>query len=495
MKKNILIYFSLLFFITSCDLERFPSNSIELSQSFQTVKDAKSYSNGLYANFRSVNYGIFTFSTDVQSDMLNATLEFGNRNGNPHRWSTFLSDDYTIRDTWAGYYNCITKANVIIDNIDLVQTTSNAEVDSIAKFRGEAHFIRAFCYLQLTNRWAKDFEPATAATDLAVPLVLNYDISLKLPRATVKQVYDKILSDLTVAKQGLSTVPGVANAKRITSDAVTALEAKVYLNMHEFDKAATAANTVISNTKYDLASTVADLKTVWVNDGGKEAILQLYAAKPSEIPNVNSIYLGYNATSAKYTPDFVPTQGALDLYEATDIRKAVYFEQKPVYIQGTNYANFYCVNKYPGNPALFTAATTNYAHAPKVIRLAEMYLISAEAYANISGKESEALSKLNALRTKRGLTALSGLSGSALMTEIRNERTREMMYEGSRLDDLKRWKLPMNRTTPQNTALLTTGADYVTKSVPAGDNKFVWGIPAQDMLINTALTGQQNPGW
>jgi starch-binding outer membrane protein, SusD/RagB family len=37
------------------------------------------------------------------------------------------------------------------------------------------------------------------------------------------------------------------------------------------------------------------------------------------------------------------------------------------------------INKYPGNPALFTAASTNYQHKPKVFRVAEMYLIAAEA--------------------------------------------------------------------------------------------------------------------
>jgi hypothetical protein len=154
-----------------------------------------------------------------------------------------------------------------------------------------------------------------------------------------------------------------------------------------------------------------------------------------------------------------------------------------------------CVNKYPGNPALFTAATTNYAHAPKVFRVAEMYLISAEANANIAGAEAASLNKLNALRTKRGLSALSGITGAALTTEIRNERTRELMFEGMRLDDLKRWKLPMTRSNPQNTALILVGENYEIKTVPTGNEKFVWGLPAQDMLINKALVGKQNPGW
>lgn len=495
MKKIILLTIATAFLVASCDIERLPYSTIELSQSFKTVKDAQSYSNGLYANFRNNQYGLYMFSTDVQADMLNATLDYGNRNGNPHRWTTFLADDYTIRDVWAGYYNTITKANVVLDNIDKIVTTVATEQADLAKYKSEAYFIRAYTYLQLTNRWAKDYEPASAASDLAVPLVLTYDISLQLPRATVKAVYDQILSDITNAKVGLTAVAGAANSKRITKDAVSALEARVYLNMHDYPKAVAAADAVIANTAYDLAATSVDLKKVWVDDGGKEAILQLNAVKQTEMPNTNSIYLGFNATSLKYTPDFVPTQGALDLFEATDLRKAIYFEGKAVLVQGANYANFMCVNKYPGNPALFTAATTNYAHAPKVIRLAEMYLISAEANAYIAGAEAASLTKLNALRTKRGLTALSGLTGVALMTEIRNERTRELMFEGFRLDDLKRWKLPMTRTTAQNQALILKGVDYEVKTMPTGSDKFVWGLPTQDMLINKALEGKQNPGW
>jgi hypothetical protein len=90
--------------VTSCNLDRFPYDSIEQSQSFQTVKDATSLNNGLYSILKGRVYGIYMFSTDVQSDMLNATLDFGNRNGQPHKWTTFLADDYTIRDSWTGFY-------------------------------------------------------------------------------------------------------------------------------------------------------------------------------------------------------------------------------------------------------------------------------------------------------------------------------------------------------------------------------------------------------
>ena len=154
----------------------------------------------------------------------------------------------------------------------------------------------------------------------------------------------------------------------------------------------------------------------------------------------------------------------------------------------------WCVNKFPGNPALFTSTYTNYQHAPKVFRSAEQYLIYAEAAAKVGGaSEALALTTLNALRSARGLTALSGVTGSALMTEIRNERTRELAFEGFRLFDLKRWHLGFTRGTAQDLGAINVGSNYNTISIVADANQFVWGIPTYDININTNLV--QNPGW
>lgn len=81
------------------------------------------------------------------------------------------------------------------------------------------------------------------------------------------------------------------------------------------------------------------------------------------------------------------------------------------------------------------------------------------------------------------------------MNEIRNERTRELLCEGFRLDDLRRWNLGFTRKTPQNLNLInvTPSADYHQKTVQAGDLKFTWGLPANDLTTNPNLV--QNQGW
>ena len=477
----------------SCELNRFPYNAIEQSQAFQTLKDAGTLNNGLYASLRGVVYGLYMFSTDVQADLLNATLDYGNRNGFPHKWTPFLADDYTIRDTWRYQYNTISNINNVITNSGKIPIADATEQATMDRYLGEAYLMRAYLYHQLILRFAKDYDPSTAGSDPGVPIVLTFDITLRPSRATVEQVYQQILSDIAQAESLLTTSPGAQNSPKITKDCVLALKARVYLCMHNWTGAATAANSLITSGTYPLITVAATYKNMWITDGGTETIFQLAASQPSELGNANSIYLGLNAATSKYTPDFVPEQWVIDLYGATDIRKAAYLEQKPVYVMGTNYPNFWCINKYPGNPALFTGATTNYMHKPKIFRVAEMYLISAEAAAQTPATEAAALATLNSLRTARGATTLVGLTGTALMDAIKSERVRELLCEGFRLDDLKRWKMGFARSAPQNIALINTGPDFDQKVVAAGDDKFVWGIPANDMTTNPNLV--QNQGW
>lgn len=478
--------------IISCDLDRFPSDSIEQSQAFQTITDATTFNNGLYATLRERVYGTFTYSTDVQADLLNATLDYGNRNGSPHRWTTFLADDYTIANTWSDYYNAIANVNSFLDNVDKITTTTTDDAAKISLYKGDAYLIRAFYYHQLALRWAKDYEPSSASTDLGVPISLTYNITLKPKRSTVAEVYTQILADIAQAKTLLTTA-GTKSATRLTKDCVLALEARVQLYMHNYTGAVATANSLIASGTYPLIKNATAFKAMWVNDVSTEVIFQVFLSQPNELGNTNSIYLGYNPTLDKYVPDFVPQKWVIDLYDNTDIRKAVYLEKKALYIQGTTYPDIYCINKYPGNPLLFTAATTNYQQKPKVFRIAEIYLISAEAAAQTTATEGAALSTLNELRTARGLTALTGVTGATLLDAIKDERVRELLCEGTRIDDLKRWKLGVVRKTPQNSDLITLGVDFDQKSVPAGDDKFVWGIPSNDIRTNPNLV--QNKGW
>jgi hypothetical protein len=487
--------------ISSCDkeLDRLPFTSIEKSASFVTIADALAWRNGSMALLKGRNYGSYMFYSDVQADQLNATLDYGNRNGAAHRWSDFLSNDQTLDPMYAAYYSGINNANEAIQGFPSIVTNSATEAANLARYTGEIYFARAYYYSELIKRWAKPYNPATAEADLGVPLVVVPNLNAQPARATMKQVYDQILADLVAARTNLQTsavaaAVGAVGSNFITIDAVNALEARVKLNMQDWAGARTAAEAVIATGRYPLTSSATTFKNMWHIDNTTETIVQFFAGLPNELSNTNTVYLGYVPNLLKFTPDFVPSQWVIDMYEDNDIRKNVYFERKPVIIQGIDYPNIWLVNKYPGNPALFTGANTNYQHAIKLLRVAEMYLISAEAGARAgSSTEAAALTRLNELRVARGLTALTGLTGNALFQAVKDERFRELAFEGHRLFDLKRWNEGFTRRLPQNVAFLQQGQFFQTLSIPAGADKFTWGFPTRDVTINPNIV--QNPGW
>jgi SusD family. len=498
MKKiNIIIACLGVLWASSCDVTRYPFNAIEQTQAFQTVDDAASLNNAMYNALRNRIQGIFMFTTDIQADLLHASFAFSNRKGSTYRWD-WIDSDYALRDVWYYYYSALNNVNNFLDNVGKITTKTNEEAAKLTNLTGEAHLLRAYYYHQLVKLYAKDYEPASAATDPGVPLMLSYSITARPPRASVAEVYEQIVKDLAAARSMISTA-GQAGSIRITKDCVPALEARVYLSMHRYTEAAASANELINSPLYPLVNTAARLKAIWHTDAVDESIMMLYSSSTELTASSSPVayfdtYSAWSSTTGYYSPDFMPQQWVLDLYEDNDLRKAVYFEEKTVQLSGTLYNGIKLVNKYPGNPALFTTANnTNYRHKPKVFRVAEAYLVRAEALAWQSAQDATgALAALNTLRAARGLSALSGLTGDALKKAVMDERTREMAFEGTRIDDLKRWGLGFKRGAPQNEDAVLPGPSLLME-VAAGNNKLVWGIPSRDLLANENIT--QNPGW
>ena len=370
---------------------------------------------------------------------------------------------------------------------------------TLNNYKGEAHLLRAYYYHQLVKYYAKAYDVNGVKNDgeWGVHIVDKFNVEAKPSRSTLGDTYQFILDDIAAAKT-LLTATGEAGAEYLTADAVTALEARVYLSMGNWTQAATAADALIAGGKYPLVNTAENLRRVWHKGDKAESIVQLYAAlSPSETAATNGIYLGDNSKAGaekRFVPDFIPAQWIPALYDNADIRKGVFLQEKQILLGGVD-DKLVLFNKFPGDSTLFTT-TTNYQHKPKVFRIAEMHLIKAEALAHAPATEGSALAALNVLRTSRGLNTLAGLSGAGLLDEIKRERTRELLGEGNRLDDLKRWNQSVNRVTSgwQNTSVLAPGgAEQLVKQ--AGDDKFVWGIPDRDMTANPSLNGQQNPGW
>jgi hypothetical protein len=160
--------------------------------------------------------------------------------------------------------------------------------------------------------------------------------------------------------------------------------------------------------------------------------------------------------------------------------------RKSILLPGTTKsgAPAYLVNKFPN---ALNADRDNL----KVIRLAEVYLIAAEAA--LPGNEATALTYLNALVAQRDPGFVYASTGTQLLDDIVNERRKELAFEGDRFYDLNRLKWPINRVA--NPGAIPAGQGNVNLTIPYPDTRRVAPIPQAEIQANANIASQQNPGY
>ena len=497
--------------VASCDLNLVPSTSIVYEEGkplFLTKRDIAEFQNGVIATYRGLHYGSSWQTVEVMTECFNASIDFGNNYGFVHRLgSGFLASDEYTTGIWAGHYGAIKNYNIAIEQCDLVEDEALKADANVLK--GIALFCRASSYLTLARHFSADYEPATAATELAVPLILVYDQLEKPVRATLQEVYDQIIADLDDAEALLSeagtinlngtevNLAGAPKSLAPTVDAVKALKARYYLDVHEYELAAESAMDVIdSEAGYALSSSLEEMNKEFMTDEGNESIIRLYATKTEGAVGC-TIYTSVQSTDAEgkfFQPMFIPSQTLVNAYENSDLRKQVWFpvDMYPVKVQGTLYNGITMFTKYIGNPTLQQGNNEDGAHFCKPLMIAEMYLIAAEAYAQ-SGNEGDAAAIIGELRAARKAGEMTG----DVMDVIKGEWLRETVGDGQRINCIKRWGdgLPARpaQKAAENIVMNTPASDYTARELAADSHTLVWPIPSYEIKISPALI--QNPGY
>lgn len=501
--KRLAILFALCSLVfTSCELDKFPADKQVMDTALETLSDMEKFEVGTYAAFRSA-CNVVIKPSDFQADYMNAVNQYTNVYGGIHNW-TYETNDYDIYDVWDYAYYAIANANFVLSKKDAIEYSAEEEAYFNA-ILGEMYFVRAMSHFIILDKFCGAYNASTATAEgSGIPLMMAFDSQAMPGRSTLEKSYEAIIGDLNEAAKLLANVAGEQSSLSINKDVVNAALARVYLSKKDYKNAYTAATSVINTKTYTLANTAEALKEVFTYDAGSEVIFVFYSSK-TELSGFGSSQFVSDQYSRgdNYKPDMIPTQTIIDLYADNDIRKEAYFLQTSAgicEIAGEKLSTpIYLFNKYPGNPDLqTTAGTKNYVNAVKLFRVAEMYLIAAEA--GLNGGGSNAAQYLNDLRTSRGLEALE----SVTMADVKEERVREMIFEGNRLSDLKRWGdtlLPRSNVQTAKGAngadfrIVSTGPNFDQFTVKAGDFRFVWPIPANEIFANQNLASQQNPGW
>lgn len=506
MKKiSILLLSVLTFGLCSCDLDTLPYNSIVDEDALQSPSDFKNIEVGLYSPLRGLNSGAYLKLPELMADGFNAVVGYSNTYGDIHRWQ-FNTQTGDFESMWGSPQGLIGRCNYIIDYAAKVDTTNADVFDAdgktlVKKVIGEAYFIRAFCIYMMAQYFCADYDAKTAdAANSGIAYNLTYaptSDNTKYPaRFTLAQTYAQIKSDVNEAKSRITT-KGEPSAAYITTDVITAFEARVALAMDDYSTAIAKATAIINSGTYSLVTDQKSLDDMWRSDGGTETIWQLPIPSVNELASqTGSNFLPYSKGSV---PDYLPTQGLIDLYSAKDHRLKTYFRADEITTTNGTIGKIKEFNKYPDTTAVYNALKTEgsrFQSEPKVFRLAEMYLIAAEAYAQ-SNDFTNAAKMLNTLEAARidDYTPQTFGNLSSLMTEVRNERNRELVCEGFRISDLKRWNLGVTRSTPQQLDLCLQPGSAITTNLSraASDYRMIFPIPKAETDANPQIV--QNPGY
>jgi len=367
---------------------------------------------------------------------------------------------------WTSLYLVIYRVNAIIDGVK-----ASAGIPEKAKsvLIGEAKFIRAFCYFHLVNEYG----------DAPLITTSDYSKNINVPRTAKDLVYAQMVQDLQDAQNrltddylGLDLVAPTVEKIRPNKFAATALLARVYLYTGQWAKAETEATKVIDNGKYSLLT---DLNGVFLKNSN-EAIWQL---QPNPLdPTTANTPEGYFLIPLDGgTPPLKASANLLAAMETGDKRRDNWLSD--ITGDGVTLIPF----KYKLGP--FQLDQQEYI---MVLRLAEQYLIRAEARAQldkVTGAGS-AETDVDAIRTRAGLAGTTAGNKTEMLAEIAKQRFAELFTEwGDRWNDLK-------RTNKIN--------DVMTLACPKkggvwDPNKALFPIPPNEFLYNPALRGHQNPGY
>lgn len=525
MKKYNLILLQVgLTMLTACGdfLELTPQDSLSPTTYYNTAAEVEKAVNGIYQVLTTQGGASFILSPEVISD----NCVYSSASGS--EWLAFTkgalnpSTSY-VEEKWTKDYRGIARANLVIYNLENRPDMIISEAHRL-QFEGEARFLRAYFYADLLNYFG------------GVPLIDGPKESLKeynLPRSTAEETLEFILIDVNRAIECLNDDAPANYTGRATSGAALMLKARVLLYNKRYEEAYAALKALDDQGKYQLLNDYAAIFDPQ-NENNAEVIFDIQYSNPS---NNNSSYPFYSYIkewSGGYIPtvslaeDFYELRGTppefpprkfADMFKNRDVRMEVTLTRpmdnwgdkiyKPVAKDKTYYNSCLKVKKYLVYSDITNSnkrSTLNiivYRYADALLMKSECIIESDSLY---DVKRSEAMSLLNTVRNRAGMPNITDIIANPTREELREimrrERRCELAFENTRYDDIRRWRIAED-------VLSEPAYGYDPAAYEGGiwekyiidDNRmflphhYLWPIPQSEMDANTAIGGQQNPGY
>ncbi|TGE23580.1 RagB/SusD family nutrient uptake outer membrane protein [Hymenobacter metallicola] len=481
MKKIFIPVFALML-LGSCDvLDKEPLPTVSPNTFFKTADDAEAAITAAYDALQGT--GLWSQDLIVAGEMPSDNCTSANGDVNAMENLTWTPSTSQVTNIWRDSYIGINRANAVIKYIPTISMSAQRRDEIL----GEAHFLRGLNYFNLVKLYGGvplRLEP----TETGAPEVVA------LPRASVEAVYAQVIADLTFAAE---KAPAAKNF-RASQAAANAILARVQLTQRQWGPAMAAATKVLNNRSYSLNSS---FKSLFPANNTGESIFEIQNSGTTDGNNILPDLLLPNPPATYSFPKFnIPTAELvnLGLADKNDKRWAAigpvpggvdhasYVDGGP----GSGNDNGPFVYKWPGNPNAFNSPDNTY-----VIRLAEVYLIYAEAANEQGNPATDVLAKLNEVRRRAGLADFpaTGATKESLRAEIDKQRRLELAFEGERWYDLLRYA--RHELADPSAKHAKTALDIIAEKRQGNRdvNYLLFPIPQNERNNNAQLS--QNPGY
>lgn len=409
MKKIFYPVFALAALSACQTLDQEPSTAISAETAIQSVTDLAYAVNGAY--YRAIGMGQLNLVSElaIYADELGPDSDV--QNGSGQYAQKIHERSITDQDSWGAYaplYRAIASINTAIQKSEALEDQEGAApyIAEMIGMRGLFHFHLATFFAPIPTSGSSNTMGIVLSTEV-------YPLDYKAPRASLEETYTQIVKDLTTyIDAGVNKDPMEGH---LNYWAALAIRARAYLYWGKYAEALADAKKVIDESPYKLYTT-ANYDKVWATDGGDEVIME-YAQDDDY--NAQRYAPGYYTHPDGYT-EYLVTKEFYDLMQSNpnDVRSKLVGMR-----EGKGPAGPYPL-KYPGKEG---SNVPLYSHSVKVVRLAEMYLIAAEAALKTSGAAA-AVPYLNTLRQNR-ITGYEDVSTTDI-DDILLERRKELFSEG-----------------------------------------------------------------
>lgn len=445
-----------------------PPSSLNADGFYKTEADMNQAVLSAYANLRSLYNQTYIRLGEIRSD--NTTYSWlsgnpANEKGIDEFASPLLPENNFLASCWDDSYHTILRCNIVIGKIGNIEFKDEKLK---AQYTAEARFLRALVYFYLNRIFGGYGLNGELLGAIKVDKEITQAEAYELGRVPLQEMYDLIVEDLKYAEENLPDSYTSTDIGRVTKGGATGLLGKVYMTMagyplnkgNEYYKLAIEQFTsIIQNSRYSLVTTYKDLFEV-SNKNTSESLFEVQYKKGTQ----------GGATGSPWNNDFAPrfsdkevvlvgdkngtnspTQDMSEAYEAGDPRKYVSMRDGWINAKTGSWENEKYVCKYYDVSTSGSDNDNNWIE----LRLADIYLLYAEALVRTQGDMQTAIDYVNKIRERarntpgdatitpapdllRNYTRADFTTSEDLLLAIEKERRVELAFENHRWFDLVR---------------------------------------------------------